>query len=406
MFVLIQRENETDPNSSSPAMGQANSPNKRPRLSPPGEFPVPSQIPTQPGQPPNGMQPGQHPPGPVPMNTERALQFLKAHNINPAPGTSAQDILTMAQKFALSMQNPQAHKNTLSAYRHSLSVQQSQQGLAARPPMGGMGGATPPNPQGQIPFGNPGISGPINFQANTHPTREQLKQLSDAAKQLGGDLQHPPSGSHSLHDYQGQLMLLEQQNKRRLQHARQETGVRPDEPGAAGMNGQFPPQQGASQPGHPQIQGTNMSPSTSHAGRSPQISNLDLTQQRKPSQKTGSTGSSPEPGGPVGQMPGPGPAFAGQPGITAEQFPQMAQMGQGYPQAMFSGQQNQFMPGRPHPGMSFNQAQNSMAVSEMLKARMAQQAGQPGQAFQPGWPQHMVNQPINQVYTLFAFTEL
>src|SRR5271170_6706080 len=49
-------DQENDPNSSSPALGQGNSPNKRARLSPPNDnFPAQNQIATQ-GQPQNGMQ--------------------------------------------------------------------------------------------------------------------------------------------------------------------------------------------------------------------------------------------------------------------------------------------------------------------------------------------------------------
>src|SRR5271170_4211240 len=41
-------DQENDPNSSSPALGQGNSPNKRARLSPPNDnFSAPNQIPTQ-----------------------------------------------------------------------------------------------------------------------------------------------------------------------------------------------------------------------------------------------------------------------------------------------------------------------------------------------------------------------
>lgn len=42
------------------------------------------------------------------------------------------------------------------------------------------------------------------YLASSRPTPEQLRQLEEAARMLGGYLQHPPSGLHSLGDYQHQ----------------------------------------------------------------------------------------------------------------------------------------------------------------------------------------------------------
>ena len=106
--------------------------------------------------------------------------------------------------------------------------------------------------QAQIPFGTPGIPGGMNFAGrdprSSAPTEAQLREMTETAKQLGGTLQHPSSGSHSLSDYQSQLMVLEQQNKKRLQNARQETNSRNDEPGSGPLTGQFQ-HQGQLQPG-------------------------------------------------------------------------------------------------------------------------------------------------------------
>jgi hypothetical protein len=235
------------------------------------------------------------------------------------------------------------------------------------------------------------------------PTADELVQLQQQAASMGGTLKHPPSGgNHSLQDYQSQLMVLEQQNKRRLQHARNETSSRGDEPGGGPLNGQFPPQGGQGlHPGHPQLQGTSMSPSNSRTGPSPQISSQELAQVQRKGQKGGSGGASPDPEGV--QMRGPSPAsFSQQAQLSQEQIQQIHQMtGQqaGYPHPIVMNGQ-QFIPGRPNmPGMAFNPTQNQIAAEMMLKQRMAQQQqpGQPGQPFQQGWAPQMVNQAMNQV---------
>jgi hypothetical protein len=384
-----------DPNSSSPALGQGNSPNKRQRLTPPNEFPTGNQMPA-PSQPPNGMHAAQQQQGFPPFqNAAMAVQYLSSQGINLEKGTTAQDAVNMARQVY--------HNNNkqLTAYKQNLVVQQSQQGLATR---ASLGGASPANQQAQIPFGNPGIPGGMNFAGRDPrnvPTQEQLREMTEHAKQLGGTLQHPSSGSHSLQDYQNQLMVLEQQNKKRLQHARQETNSRNDEPGNAPLSGQFAQHGQGLQPGQQQLQGTSMSPSTSRTGPSPRISNLELQQQqRKPGQKGGSGAASPEPDS-VAQMRNPSSAFVGQTGgMTAEQFQQMTQMGGqafSHPMLMGPNGQPQYMAGRPHP-VQFNQAQPM--TMEMMKSRMQQQQQQqqqPGQPFATGWPQPIINQAVNQV---------
>jgi hypothetical protein len=47
-------------------------------------------------------------------------------------------------------------------------------------------------------------------------TRDELEEMNQHAAILGGQLQHPPTGSHSRQDYQNQLMVLEMANKKRL----------------------------------------------------------------------------------------------------------------------------------------------------------------------------------------------
>ena len=365
---------------------------------------MPNQLPGQ-GQPPNGMHAAQQQqPNYLPLQSPpNALQFLKAQGVPIPQGASHQDVVNLARQVWQSS-NPPVNKQHLANYKQNLAVQQQQQGLAAR---ASLAGASPANQPAQIPFAGPGMPGGMNFAGrdprSSAPTEAQLREMTEAAKQLGGTLQHPSSGSHSLHDYQSQLMVLEQQNKKRLQHARQETNSRSDEPSSGPLNGQFQ-HQGQLQPGQQPLQGTSMSPSNSRTGPSPQISNLELQQQqqqRKPGQKSGSGAASPESDS-VTQIRGPSPAFAAQPGgMTPEQFQQMTQMGgPSYPHAMMLGQngQPQYMAGRPHP-MQFNQ-QNPMTI-ELMKSRMQQQPGQP---FPAGWAPPMMNQPMNSVHPNFFLT--
>lgn len=372
-------------------MGNANSPNKRQRLTPPSEqAQVPSQMPNQ-GQQPNG----------IPLvqqqnfaSSAAAANYLKQSGINVPANTSQQEIINYARNIASQAQQPNLAnmtKQQLHVYKQNLTVQQTQQGLAARQSIGA-GGASPAGQPATIPFMNPGIFVPNREGTVTRPpTQQEMIELLNTARSFGGTLSHPTQGgSHSLADYQSQLMVLEQQNKRRLQHARQETTNRTDEPGNGPMNGQFPQQQGQGlQPGH-QIQGTSMSPSNSRTGPSPQITNLEL--QRKAGQKPGSGGASPEPGDPVGPNRGPSPAFPGQGGgMTPEQYAQMtAQMsGAPYGQPVMNGQP--FMAGRPHPGVPMNQQANPMGYEMMIK-----QGGrpQPGQQYAPAWQQQMIAQQM------------
>jgi hypothetical protein len=297
---------------------------------------------------------------------QNPVLFLKQYNIPVQPNLSHQDLQRIAS--VVLQQMAQNQNKSVTAYKQNLAVQQSQQGMNNRP----MPGPSPANPQ---------------FAANLNrpPTEAELRALEGNAKQLGGQLSHPQAGgSHSLADYQNQLMVLEQQNKKRLQHARQETTNGRDEPGP----GPPFPQGGALQPGGTPL-GTSMSPSNSRTGPSPRISNMDLqSQQRKPSQKTGSGAASPEP---EGQIRGPSPAFAGPQGGMTPELAQMAQMGgQPYPHAGLmaqNGQQLQYRQGIP--GMpSFPQGQQIPA--EMMK-RMQQ-----GQ-FPPNWPQQIPQQAFNQM---------
>jgi hypothetical protein len=150
-------------------------------------------------------------------------------------------------------------------------------------------------------------------------------------------------GNHALQDYQMQLMLLEQQNKKRLMMARQEQdniSRDPSIPGQPGMN-----------PG--------MSPSGSRTGTSPNPS-----EQMK---RTPQIGGSPAPGDVMQGRGSPGPM--GYIGGMSQDF--------GNPMLMRNG--NEGMPGpgghgmRPGPGLSME------AI-----ARAQQGKSMPGGNWQPG----------------------
>ncbi|KAH6643141.1 hypothetical protein C7974DRAFT_118002 [Boeremia exigua] len=171
----------------------------------------------------------------------------------------------------------------------------------------------------------------------------------------------PQQGSHALQDYQMQLMLLEQQNKKRLLMARQE-------------------QDNISQP-HPQPGGFPpvMSPSGSRQGPSPNPADM---KGRTP--KLGQQGlpGSPMPEGAMQQRASPAPNMnfpdpnLAPPGMPPQFYPQMPN--------------NPMMrPPSSHPAANFNgqqmtpQQMEAMRAGQMNGQMNGQWRGQPG----PGMPQ-------------------
>ena len=103
-----------------------------------------------------------------------------------------------------------------------------------------------------------GIDGATGeFYANVNgrmPMPQNAAQAAAAAGQAGNS-----NGNHALQDYQMQLMLLEQQNKKRLLMARQEQDMA--HPAGVGPNGQFAP---------------GMSPQSSQRGADPSPNPNDM----------------------------------------------------------------------------------------------------------------------------------
>ncbi|KAK8062406.1 hypothetical protein PG997_014503 [Apiospora hydei] len=201
----------------------APSPNKRPRLE--GNTPFnPQQAAMMPnGRPQQGM-PGQQ----QVSNTSAAqshaqtAQLLIANNINPTS-------LTPQQFQNFQNQPPANQQKSIATYAQNMAGHHGNQ-----MPNKGMG--NPGVPQGQ---GSPMMTQPNGAELNTFYNAEGL---------AGGPMRPGAPGNaqgggsnHALQDYQMQLMLLEQQNKKRLMMARQEQdslgGGMPRGDGSAGPGG-------------------------------------------------------------------------------------------------------------------------------------------------------------------------
>ncbi|GJC85258.1 transcriptional activator somA [Colletotrichum liriopes] len=205
---------------SSPGSGEnAPSPSKRPRLDGTPNFP------NQPGMMPNG-RPQQGMPGQqvgTTPNVAQAQQMLITNGINPAS-------LTQQQFTTFSNQPPAVQAKSIATY--AANLQQHQASQMPNKPMPNASG-----PQGQ--------GSPMMAQG---PDGAGLAAYYNAGEMGPGGIRPGPGGAqagggsnHALQDYQMQLMLLEQQNKKRLMMARQEQdsmgGAMPRGDGPAGPGG-------------------------------------------------------------------------------------------------------------------------------------------------------------------------
>ena len=313
----------------------APSPSKRPRLDGPFN-----------GQPmgPNGR--GQPPMGPNPQAAQRTAQMLRQNNINPAS-------LDPVQFQNFQNQPPSAQAKSIQVYAQTLAQHHSRAGLdnqglqngVMNPGMMGNPGSPmmQPMPDGQ----NLGVAMNDMYGPNNPAAMQQMRMAATNGQQ---------GGSHALQDYQMQLMLLEQQNKKRLMMARQEQDQGQRQDGMPGMPQQFPP---------------GMSPQNSRNGPSPNPND----QMRRGTPKMMQQGL---PGSP---MPGDGgiPQTRGSP--AAMSFPN-GTMPQDVPPQFF--QQNGPMgpngmmmrPPSSHPGF------NGVQMNQQMEALRAQ-----GRMPNGGWPQ-------------------
>ncbi|KAI0018640.1 hypothetical protein F4780DRAFT_506694 [Xylariomycetidae sp. FL0641] len=181
----------------------APSPNKRPRLDGAGPF-----NPQQPNMM-NGQRPQQGMPGQQVGNTNRATamaqHMLSTNGIDPA-NLSAQQL----QNFQ--GQQPQNQAKSIQTYAANLQQHHGQQMPNKQVP-------NPGGPQGQgspmMPQGPDQAALGAYYNAGDMGAPGAMRPGPGAAGQGGGS-------NHALQDYQMQLMLLEQQNKKRLMMARQE----------------------------------------------------------------------------------------------------------------------------------------------------------------------------------------
>lgn len=165
-----------------------------------------------------------------PSDPDQLMKQLVSYGINP-------NSLSPSQFNNLQMQNPNVQAKSMQVYAQSMR-QQMQNALESNAPKG------MPNPAGMVSQGSPAMD------ANPEFFNGQMRVMPGAAANAANN------SNHALQDYQMQLMLLEQQNKKRLLMARQEQDNMTSGPG-----GPVPP----GQPGFAPA----MSPQNSRAGPSP-----------------------------------------------------------------------------------------------------------------------------------------
>jgi hypothetical protein len=247
--------------SQSPAStDNAPSPSKRPRLEG-GQFNGQPMPPNGRGQP-QGMQ------GPNANGPSAAL--LMANGINPTS-------LTAAQFQSFQSQNPAVQAKSIQVYAQNLTQHHSRSAMNNQAmPKGMMNPNVMPN-QGSpmmqpLPDGQTMGMAPMNEYYAGNPAATPMRAMQPPTGQ---------GGNHALQDYQMQLMLLEQQNKKRLMMARQEQDSMTRANSQPVMPGQQPLAPG-------------MSPQGSRAGPSPNPS--DQMKRGTPKMNAAGLPGSPTPG--------------------------------------------------------------------------------------------------------------
>jgi hypothetical protein len=232
-----QMENRTG----SPGSGDAPSP-KRQRLDG-GMQPMNQGRPGQPGQMQQGNQVGPTPDNPSSTPAlETVKEMLRARDYDP-------DQIAPQQLLKLSFQPTNVQTQSVETYASHMkqNAQQAMNGVIQSssnvhkgiPPNMG------PNPAQGSPLSQQGMDGtPNEFYANANANGNARLAMQGNAAAAAAAGQGNNGGNHALQDYQMQLMLLEQQNKKRLLMARQEQDSMQH---PSGQNGNYPP--GMSPPG-------------------------------------------------------------------------------------------------------------------------------------------------------------
>lgn len=239
MMQQMQREHsDIDMNGHRPqspsSAENAPSPSKRPRLE--GAHMNGQQL------APNGRGQGQG----MPAQANPQAILMQQNGLNPRTMNPAQFQTSFPQS------GPAGQQKSIQVYAQNLALHHSRSALNNQGiPNGLINPGVMPNQTDLVPM--PDSQGMYPMNGEYYGTNGQMAQVR-AGMQTPGGGQH---GNHALQDYQMQLMLLEQQNKRRLMMARQEQDsmARPD--------GQPP------MPGQQQSLPPGTSPQGSRAGTSP-----------------------------------------------------------------------------------------------------------------------------------------
>ncbi|KAI4208241.1 MAG: hypothetical protein LQ346_000121 [Caloplaca aetnensis] len=257
--------------------------------------------------------------------------------------------LSEAQLMAFQQQPLQVQQKSLDVYNQNLRNNEQRQNMN-KPGMPGQGS----------PMMQPGMDMNAEFYgANMHMTRGGMPNGNGAQN----------GGNHALQDYQMQLMLLEQQNKKRLLMARQEQEIPrgPDgQPGMPGAGGFVGP--------------AGMSPSGSRSNPSPNPN--DQMKRGTPKLAQAGLPGSPMPDGNMSQARGsPASAMTLGNGMQGDMFP-MKNMNEGM---AVMGPNGNLMRQAPSSHPNFNGQFNPQQMAEMQRNRTAMsngnwQHGPPGQA--------------------------
>ena len=334
-----------DNRSGSPGSGDAPSP-KRQRIDG-GMQQMAQGRPGQPGQMQQGTQVGPPPDHPHPSSAaalDETRQMLRSRGINPEdlPRNTISNLATQTTNVQTQSVDAysQSMQRSIQAAMGNIPKQDSngaQKGLA---PNMGPGGA-----QGS-PMSQPGMDGANGefYAATNGGARMPMQGQAAAAAAAAGQ---NSNGNHALQDYQMQLMLLEQQNKKRLLMARQEQDSMSSHPAGVGPNGSFQP--GMSRPSPPPrpmaARRGVMLRSESHAYvaadvGSPSAGQMMVDPGSIPPQLRGQMMMTTGPNGQQVMRPP-----SSHPGLTPQQLEMMRQQGMPIPNGQFApGQQ-------PPPGM-------------------------------------------------------
>lgn len=356
----------------------------------PSEMDMNGQRPRTPSSGDNAPSPSKRPrmeahPGMM-MQNGRPQQMLNQANGSPnallMQGGVPPGNLSDAQLMAFQQQPLQVQQKSLDVYSQNLRNHEQRQNMN-KPGMPGQG-----SPMMQAGMDMNAVNAEF-YGANMQMARGGMPNGNGGAN----------NGNHALQDYQMQLMLLEQQNKKRLLMARQEQEIprgpdgQPGMPGGAGFVGP-----------------AGMSPSGSRSGPSPGPGD----QVKRGTPKMGQAGlpGSPMPDGSMPQARGsPASAMAMGNGMQADMF-QMKNMNDGI---TVMGPNGNMMRPAPSSHPTFNQQFTPQQMAEMQQRRAGmpngnwqhgpqgqapmmqqqppQQPQQPQQPSQMGTPQQRGNMP-------------